>query len=53
MSIYGRRVDAFFTRRTHPTSRTDYNRAGLNAIWQVLLVIAVAAFALWLMANHS
>lgn len=48
MSIWGRRVDAAFSRSA---TRDDYNKAGLNAIWQIALVILVAVLANYL-ATH-
>lgn len=46
MSIWGKRVDALFTRGSVKPSREDYNRAGLNALWQIALVVLIAVLAL-------
>lgn len=50
MSIWGKRVDRIFTPNQR-ADRADYNRAGLNAIWQIALVILVAVLATW--AAHA
>ena len=44
MSIWGKRVDGWFARGVTAT-REDYNRAGLNALWQVALVLIVLVVA--------
>lgn len=44
MSIWGKRVDNWFTRDV-TASRADYSRAGINALWQVALVLLVAVIA--------
>lgn len=48
MSIWGKRADAWFDAKTARPSREDYNRAGLNALWQIALVViaAVAVMAI-------
>ena len=50
-SIWGRRVDAWVTgKQRSGATREDYNRAGLNALWQIALVVIVA-FALLTLAR--
>ena len=46
MSIWGKRADAWFDDKVARPSRTDYNRAGLNALWQIALVVLIAAAVL-------
>lgn len=42
MSIWGKRVDSWFTRGRTPTTRSDYNRMGLESLLPVLAVLVVA-----------
>lgn len=42
MSIWGRKVDEWANRHLGQGTRSDYNRAGLNALWQIALVLLVA-----------
>lgn len=44
MSIWGKRVDGLFTPHQR-ADRQSYNRAGLNALWQIALVVLVAVLA--------
>lgn len=51
MSIWGKRVDGWVNGKTGGASRSDYNRSGLNALWQVALVL-LAAVIVWLIAQE-
>lgn len=46
MSVWGKRVDSWFDARTGKATSADYNRAGLNALWQIALVVLIAVLAL-------
>lgn len=46
MSIWGRRVDALFTREKSP-SAVDYDQAW-RTFYQVAIVVAVVALLLWI-----
>lgn len=43
MSIWGKRVDAWFDAKTGAgnATREDYDRAGKSALWQVAIVLLV------------
>lgn len=47
MSIWGKRVDAWYDSKTggNRASKVEINRAGLNALWQIALVLLVALVA--------
>lgn len=38
MSIWGKRVDSWFDSKGGKATRADYDRAGLNALWQIALI---------------
>lgn len=51
MSIWGRRVDAMFSRGRAPASREEYDRAGFAAFWQVGLVLLTIALAVAVLSS--
>lgn len=53
MSIWGRRVDALFTRGKSPAAE-DYDKAW-RTFYQVVIVVAIAALLLWIgvQADHA
>ncbi len=50
MSIWGKRVDRLFTPQ-QPVSKQQWNRRGVNFLWQAALVGLVALIALLLFAG--
>ena len=41
MSIWGKRVDNWFSRGQGNPTKGDWNKAGLNFMWQAALVVGV------------
>lgn len=48
MSIWGKRVDSWVNGKAGGATRQDYDRAGLNALWQIALVGVVVIGAVLL-----